>query len=159
MDKNTVSTDTLEDVIISRLKKAGYKITPQRRIIVREMIEQAGYHFHAKSIYQCVKKKNPLIGTATVFRTVKIIEELGLFDDLFPKNYRFKMNMSVISEIVYFLLNGTYYAFLPKGIIKNELENELLKEIKITDFTIPNLLSYATIKQKKNTWLLDYFCN
>ena len=80
-------------------------------------------------------------------------------DDLFPKNYRFKMNMSVISEIVYFLLNGTYYAFLPKGIIKNELENELLKEIKITDFTIPNLLSYATIKQKKNTWLLDYFCN
>lgn len=26
MDKNTVSTDTLEDVIISRLKKAGYKI-------------------------------------------------------------------------------------------------------------------------------------
>ena len=80
-------------------------------------------------------------------------------DDLFPKNYRFKMNMSVISKIVYFLLNGTYYAFLPKGIIKNELENELLKEIKITDFTIPNLLSYATIKQKKNTWLLDYFCN
>lgn len=80
-------------------------------------------------------------------------------DDLFPKNYRFKMNMSVISEIVYFLLNGTYYAFLPKGIIKNELENELLKKIKITDFTIPNLLSYATIKQKKNTWLLDYFCN
>lgn len=80
-------------------------------------------------------------------------------DDLFPKNYRFKMNMSVISEIVYFLLNGTYYAFFPKGIIKNELENKLLKEIKITDFTIPNLLSYATIKQKKNTWLLDYFCN
>ena len=34
-----------------------------------------------------------------------------------------------------------------------------MKEIKITDFTIPNLLSYATIKQKKNTWLLDYFCN
>ena len=61
MDKNTVSTDTLEDVIISRLKEAGYKITPQRRIIVREMIEQAGYHFHAKSIYQCVKKKNPLL--------------------------------------------------------------------------------------------------
>ena len=80
-------------------------------------------------------------------------------DDLFPKNYRFKMNMSVISEIVYFLLNGTYYAFLPKGIIKNELENGLLKEIKITDLAIPNLTSYATIKQKKNTWLLDYFCN
>lgn len=99
MDKNTVSTDTLEDVIISRLKKAGYKITPQRRIIVREMIEQAGYHFHAKSIYQCVKKNNPLIGTATVFRTVKIIEELGLFDDLFNSLTKKNSNNTLICTV------------------------------------------------------------
>ena len=99
MDKNTVSTDTLEDVIISRLKEAGYKITPKRRIIVREMIEQAGYHFHAKSIYQCVKKKSPLIGTATVFRTVKIIEELGLFDDLFNSFTKKNSNNTLICTV------------------------------------------------------------
>ena len=115
MDKNTVSTDTLEDVIISRLKKAGYKITPQRRIIVREMIEQAGYHFHAKSIYQCVKKKNPLIGTATVFRTAKIIEELGLFDDLFIFKKRF-----------FFWCYSAFPSFYSTGkVTKNELDSGL----------------------------------
>ena len=46
-----------------------------------------------------LRKKSPLIGTATVFRTVKIIEELGLFDDLFNSFTKKNSNNTLICTV------------------------------------------------------------
>lgn len=61
-----------------QLKNKGYKLTPQRRSIVDVIIEKEGEHLTAEEIYDYVKIKCPEIGLATVYRTVQMLEELGI---------------------------------------------------------------------------------
>ena len=60
------------------LKQKGYKLTPQRRAIVDVIIEKEGEHLTAEEIYDEVKKICPDIGLATVYRTVLLLEEIGV---------------------------------------------------------------------------------
>lgn len=64
------------------LKKKGYKLTPQRRSIVDTIIENEGQHLTAEEIYDKVKKSCPEIGLATVYRTILLLEELGIISRL-----------------------------------------------------------------------------
>lgn len=64
------------------LKKKGYKLTPQRRSIVDTIIENEGQHLTAEEIYDSVKKSCPEIGLATVYRTILLLEELGVISRL-----------------------------------------------------------------------------
>ena len=60
------------------LKEKGYKLTPQRRAIVDIIIENEGNHLTVEEIYDEVKKECPEIGLATVYRTVQLLDELGV---------------------------------------------------------------------------------
>lgn len=60
------------------LKRKGYKLTAQRRSIVNAIIETEGKHLTAEEIYDEVKKSCPEIGLATVYRTIILLEELGI---------------------------------------------------------------------------------
>ena len=60
------------------LKKRGYKLTPQRRAIVDTIIISEGKHLTAEEIYDEVKKECPEIGLATVYRTILLLEEMGI---------------------------------------------------------------------------------
>lgn len=62
----------------SNLKEKGYKLTPQRRAIVDSMISNEGSHLTTEELYDLVKKECPEIGLATVYRTVQLLEELGV---------------------------------------------------------------------------------
>ena len=64
------------------LKKKGYKLTPQRRSIVDTIIENEGQHLTAEEIYDSVKKSCPEIGLATVYRTILLLEDLGVISRL-----------------------------------------------------------------------------
>jgi len=64
------------------LKKKGYKLTPQRRSIVDTIIDNEGQHLTAEEIYDKVKKGCPEIGLATVYRTILVLEELGVISRL-----------------------------------------------------------------------------
>lgn len=60
------------------LKKKGYKLTPQRRAIVDTVIANEGKHLTAEEIYDEVKIVCPEIGLATVYRTILLLEEMGI---------------------------------------------------------------------------------
>ena len=64
------------------LKKKGYKLTPQRRSIVDTIIDNEGKHLTAEEIYDKVKISCPEIGLATVYRTILLLEELGVISRL-----------------------------------------------------------------------------
>ena len=66
------------ELLKENLKKKGYKLTPQRRAIVDVIIEKEGEHLTAEEIYDEVKKVCPDIGLATVYRTVLLLEEVGV---------------------------------------------------------------------------------
>lgn len=74
---STLSTQEIEKLKNS-LKEKGYKLTPQRRAILDMVIRNEGSHLTCEEIYDLVKKECPEIGLATVYRTVQLLEELGV---------------------------------------------------------------------------------
>ena len=64
------------------LKKKGYKLTTQRRAIVDTIVVNEGKHLTAEEIYDEVKKECPEIGLATVYRTILLLEEIGVVSRL-----------------------------------------------------------------------------
>ena len=70
------------NVLKEQLKSKGCKLTPQRRAIVDTIIENEGKHLTAEEIYEQVKKKCPEIGLATVYRTILLLEEIGVISKL-----------------------------------------------------------------------------
>ncbi len=59
------------------LKAQGCKSTSQRDDIARVFFESRG-HLTVEELYRNVKKVNPRIGYATVYRTLKLLKECGL---------------------------------------------------------------------------------
>lgn len=76
MNKSNLILDF--DALKEQLKDKGYKLTPQRRSIVDVIIDKEGEHLTAEEIYDFVKKRCPEIGLATVYRTVQMLEEVGI---------------------------------------------------------------------------------
>ncbi len=70
--------DTLIERLKSKLTEKGYKLTTQRRIILDVILENQGNHLSSEEIYDKVKSKYPEIGLATVYRTLQLLEELGI---------------------------------------------------------------------------------
>ncbi|MDO4942065.1 MAG: Fur family transcriptional regulator [Lachnospiraceae bacterium] len=64
------------------LKSKGLKMTTQRALILESLSECPKMHLTAEEIYEIVCKKQPEIGIATVYRTLKLLTELGLIDTL-----------------------------------------------------------------------------
>ena len=62
----------------TNIKEKGYKFTPQRRAIVDIIISNEGSHLTTEELYDLVKKDCPEIGLATVYRTIQLLEELGV---------------------------------------------------------------------------------
>ena len=63
--------------IISKLGELGYRMTPQRLMIV-SAIETSDHHISAEEIYAQVAAKYPHVNISTVYRTLEMLEQLGL---------------------------------------------------------------------------------
>lgn len=74
------------EILKKRLREKGFKLTPQRKSILDVIIANEGKHLSAEEIYELVRINCPDIGLATVYRTMQILDEIGLvykhnFDD------------------------------------------------------------------------------
>jgi len=67
--------------IIENLRKKGYKATTQRIAICRFVL-QSRDHPSAQRIYDEVKKVHPTVSLATVYKTLQILKEHGLVQEL-----------------------------------------------------------------------------
>ena len=63
--------------IIAKLTEHGYRLTPQR-IMVLAAIENSANHISAEEIYAQVVKKYPYVNISTVYRTLDLLKRLGL---------------------------------------------------------------------------------
>ncbi|HUA36314.1 MAG TPA: transcriptional repressor [Candidatus Binataceae bacterium] len=61
----------------ARLKERGLKSTGQRDDIARVFFEM-GRHISAEELYAEVKKINPHVGYATIYRTLRLLKECAL---------------------------------------------------------------------------------
>lgn len=63
------------------LRQKGVRLTRQRRLLL-ELIDQSGLHLDAESLYNMAKQKDPKLNRVTVYRTLKLLKEGGLVDEL-----------------------------------------------------------------------------
>src|ERR671919_2407906 len=64
------------EVVLGALKKRGYRMTPQRRAIVSEIMKTEG-HIAPHELVQRVKDRLPGVNDSTVYRTLDLLEEMG----------------------------------------------------------------------------------
>jgi len=70
-----------EKKIEHALRQHGYKITPQRRTIINNIID-THEHLTPAAIYEKVCRENPGIGLVTIYRTLEMLTELGLICEM-----------------------------------------------------------------------------
>jgi len=120
------------------LKEKGYKLTPQRRAILNGIINSEGSHLTAEELYDLVKTDCPEIGLATVYRTVQLLEEMGVVCklDLDDGRSRYELCQEADSHQHHHLIcNKCGKVLEVQGDLLHEIEDSIEKKYK---FTIEN---------------------
>jgi Fur family ferric uptake transcriptional regulator len=67
--------------IQNSLKERGVRLTRQRRILL-DLLDRSGRHLNAETLYQMAIEKDPKLNRVTVYRTLKLLKQGGLIDEL-----------------------------------------------------------------------------
>jgi Fur family ferric uptake transcriptional regulator len=65
------------DVVLTLLRSRGLRMTPQRRAIVSEIMSSEG-HISPADVARSVRERVPGVNPSTVYRTLDLLEELGV---------------------------------------------------------------------------------
>ena len=66
---------------VKALQKKGYRLTPQRMMVV-EALHGVDRHVSAEEIYAQVRAKYPYANISTIYRTLELLKELGLVTEI-----------------------------------------------------------------------------
>jgi Fur family ferric uptake transcriptional regulator len=61
-------------------------LTRQRQILL-DLIDKSGRHLDAESLFQLAKERDPKLNRVTVYRTLKLLKQGGLIDELDLMHY------------------------------------------------------------------------
>ena len=67
----------LADDVIELLRQRGLRMTPQRRVIVAEIMRTQG-HISPTALARKVQGEMPGVNTSTIYRTLALLEEAGV---------------------------------------------------------------------------------
>src|SRR5215469_11650358 len=68
------------------LRAKGVRLTRQRQIVL-DLIDKTGQHLDAERLYLLAKEQDPKINRVTVYRTLKVLKQGGLVDELDLMHY------------------------------------------------------------------------
>ena len=59
------------------LRKAGHRLTPQRTLILKVLVERGG-HLTAEEIHEHAQQDYPFLNLSTVYRTLDVLQDVGV---------------------------------------------------------------------------------
>jgi Fur family peroxide stress response transcriptional regulator len=131
-----MSQDKQIDYFVTKCKQNNLKVTPQRLLIYKELVNTK-VHPSTDYIYNMVKKSFPNISFDTVYRTLLTFSQIGIadviigtgeprrFDGNTEKHYHFRcLNCNEVYDIE----NGQAESFNVPEVIRSRFE---LKSIKV----------------------------
>jgi Fur family ferric uptake transcriptional regulator len=74
------------DSITGSLKQRGVRLTRQRQILL-DLIDCSGQHLDAEHLFELAKARDPKLNRVTVYRTLRMLKETGLVDELDLMHY------------------------------------------------------------------------
>src|SRR5919199_768185 len=66
-----------DDALADLLHARGSRVTPQRQLVIEQVLATRG-HIVPEAIYLEVSRRFPSINRSTVYRTLQLLEEMGL---------------------------------------------------------------------------------
>jgi Fur family transcriptional regulator, ferric uptake regulator len=70
-----------DEPLETTLQTSGRRLTGQRRLIV-DLIREHGGHLDANELYRLARRHNPRLSLATIYRTLALLRDLGLVDEV-----------------------------------------------------------------------------
>ena len=64
------------------LHSQGMRVTGQRKLIL-QILEEAGGHLDAETVFERAHKRDDRVSLATVYRTLQLLKEMGVVDQHF----------------------------------------------------------------------------
>ncbi|HTP85365.1 MAG TPA: transcriptional repressor [Bryobacteraceae bacterium] len=81
MKRNGSSSGAPTEGIKDSLRQRGVRLTRQRQILL-DLIDQSGEHLDAEQLFQLARQRDPKMNRVTVYRTLKMLKNGGLVDEL-----------------------------------------------------------------------------
>ncbi len=81
LGRSTNDTAITRPSLMEDLVARGVRITAQRRLLVG-IIQNASRHLDAASLLEIARQQDPALDRATVYRTVALLKQCGLIDEL-----------------------------------------------------------------------------
>lgn len=78
MGLKTEEGSKVREIISDIQRQTDLHLTSQRKIILETLIENSDQHLSVDDIYSLIKEKDNFIGLATIYRTLDLLEELGV---------------------------------------------------------------------------------
>ena len=93
--KSNPGPQDIELKLMASLREKGYKLTPQRREIIK-VLSQDRSHPGAMDILERVRRKAPRISMSTVYYTLDMLKKEGLIRELefYDRDNRYDINVS-----------------------------------------------------------------
>ena len=67
--------------LLNQVESKGIRLTAQRRALI-ETIQEATTHLDAAGLLKLARERDPGINRATVYRTIELLKNLGMIDEL-----------------------------------------------------------------------------
>ena len=118
-------------VVIETLRKAGLRITSQRKLLISIILQNECSS--TKEIYYEAIKKDPNVGIATVYRMIKTLEDYGLINrkNIYDISYE-NLKLSKAEQIVFVKKNKQQIIALDKEDWYQMMEKRL-RELGVSD--------------------------
>jgi Fur family ferric uptake transcriptional regulator len=81
------------DSLIQQLTKEGFKVTPQRKLLL-EILQKSEGHLSAEDIFEEIRASQPNVSFGTVYRNLGILCDLGVVTQLYFKDGRSRFEIS-----------------------------------------------------------------
>lgn len=81
LGRSRQSTTITRPSLMEELSRRGVRMTPQRRLLVN-IIQESPKHLDAATLLKIAKQRDSEIDRATVYRTIALLKNLGLIDEL-----------------------------------------------------------------------------
>lgn len=84
---------TAAAAFLERLKGGGFRLTAQRETLFRVVAETLGTPSSVQDIWEKSRALDPSIGIATVYRTINLLEEMGVLNIIYLNEGEFRLEM------------------------------------------------------------------
>lgn len=119
----TIERERMRAELESLMSRRGFRSTAQRRLILDRLFEVGG-HFTADDLIADVRKADASVGSATVYRTLRMLVEAGLLQE-----HRFSDNEGTRFELTVPDEHHDHIICLDCGMIR-EFEEPLIEQLQ-----------------------------